>query len=84
MPLYFFDLKLDGRLYPDETGTELPDIYAVQHEAVRASGEMLRDMGGKFWDGSGWAMEVRDGKRRLLFTLHFSAEEHGTRQADEG
>ncbi len=76
MPRYFFDIQQDGRSDPDDLGTELPDIYAVQHEAVRASGEMLRDMGAKFWDVSAWAMEVRDEQQRLLFTLRFSAEEH--------
>ena len=76
MPRYFFHIK-DGHSAPDTTGTDLPDIYAAQSEAIRASGEMLREMGARFWNGSGWAMEVRDETGRLLFTLRFSAEEHG-------
>jgi hypothetical protein len=75
MPRYFFHVT-DGCSAPDLVGTELPDTYAAQVEAVRASGGMLRDVGGWFWDGPEWAMEVRDEMGRPLFTLHFSAEEH--------
>ena len=75
MPRYFFDIK-DGHSAPDLIGTELPDIYTAQAEAVRGSGEMLRDIGPRFWDGPEWAMVVKDEVGRHLFTLRFSAEEH--------
>jgi hypothetical protein len=75
MPRYFFDIT-DGHFDPDTEGTELPDIYAAPAEAIRASGEMLSDLGAKFWNGGEWKMEVRDEARRRLFTLRFSAEEH--------
>ena len=77
MPRYFFNI-MGGRCDPDLTGTDLPDIYAAQGEAIRASGEMLSEIGPRFWDGAGWAMEVKDEAGRRLFTLRFSAEEHGT------
>ena len=35
----------------DSEGTELRDIYAAQEEALRLSGELLREMDGKFWNG---------------------------------
>ena len=47
MPRYFFHV-IDSYSAPDTDGTELPDIYAAQHMAVRASGEILRDMGATF------------------------------------
>ncbi len=75
MPLYFFDIH-DGLFDPDPEGTELPDIYAAQAEAIRASGEMLRDLGAKFWNGTEWKMVVKDETSRPLFTLRFSATEH--------
>ena len=59
---------------PNE-GTDLPDIFAAQEEAIRMSGALLGEMGAKFWDGDEWSLEVTDGAGRLLFTLRFSAEE---------
>jgi hypothetical protein len=32
-------------------------------------------MGGKFWNGEEWSLEVTDEAGRILFTLRFSAEE---------
>ena len=74
MPRYFFHV-LDGYSTRDTDGTELPDIYAAQHMAIRTSGEILRDMGAKFWDGTEWRLEVSDDRGRVLFVLRFSAEE---------
>jgi hypothetical protein len=39
MPLFFFNV-LDGVSIPDDTGTELSDLYAARLEAVRYSGEL--------------------------------------------
>ena len=33
-------------------------------------------MGGKFWDGTDWKLEVADEHGQVLFVLRFSAEEH--------
>lgn len=74
MPRYFFHI-IDGRDVRDEDGTELADIYVAQTEAIRLSGELLRDMGGRFWDGTGWRLEVEDERAQVLFVLHFAAEE---------
>ena len=75
MPRYFFHI-IDGHSSRDDTGTELPDIYKAQAEAIKVSGAVIRDMGAKFWDGTSWKMEVTDELGQKLFTLHFSAEEH--------
>lgn len=69
MPRFFFHLK-DGYSVRDDEGTELPDIYTAQAEAIRMSGEILRDMGAKFWNGTEWSLEVAE----VLFVLRFSAE----------
>ncbi len=74
MPRYFFHVN-DGSSARDEDGTELPDIYAAQHMAIRASGEILRDMGAAFWNGTEWKLEVTDEHGQTLFVLRFSAEE---------
>ena len=74
MPRYFFHV-FDGVSTPDLEGTELADIYIAQSEAIRMSGEIMRDLGAKFWDGSDWRLEVTDADGRTLFIVRFSAEE---------
>ncbi len=74
MPRYFFHVQ-DGYSTSDTEGTELPDIYAAQHMAIRASGEILRDMGATFWNGTEWKLEVADEHGQILFVLRFSAED---------
>lgn len=74
MPRYFFHVH-DGTSTKDAVGTELPDIFAAQLEAIQTSGELLREMGHKFWDGTEWSMEVTNEAGRVLFVLRFSAEE---------
>ena len=74
MPRYFFHVH-DGSSFFDTEGTELPDIYTAQARAIRTAGEILRDMGAKFWDGLEWKMEVADERGQILFVLRFSAEE---------
>jgi hypothetical protein len=74
MPRYFFHV-IDGYTARDGEGTELPDIYAAQEQAIHMSGEILRDMGGKFWNGTEWKLEVTNEQGQILFALRFSAEE---------
>ncbi|MBL0403635.1 hypothetical protein JKG68_06610 [Microvirga aerilata] len=74
MPCYFFYMN-DGSSVRDAEGTELPDIYAAQDQAIRTSGEILRDRGAKFWNGTEWKLEVTDESDQVLFVLRFSAEE---------
>jgi hypothetical protein len=74
MPRYFFHGQ-DGYSIRDTQGTELPDIYEAQEQAIRTSGEILRDMGAKFWNGTEWELEVTDEHGQVLFILRFSAEE---------
>jgi hypothetical protein len=57
MPRYFFHVQ-DGYPSRDEDGTELPDVYTAQSEAISTSGEILRDMGAKFWDGTDWGWRL--------------------------
>ena len=74
MPRYFFHV-MDGYSARDTEGTELPDIYAAQDQAIRTSGEILRDMGAEFWNGTEWMLEVTDESDQILFVLRFSADE---------
>ena len=73
-PRYFFHVH-DGSSTRDREGTDLPDIYAAQEMAICTSGELLREMGAKFWDCLEWSLEVTDEAGRVLFTLRFSVQE---------
>ena len=74
MPRYFFNVY-DGYSSLDKDGTELSGIYTAQNEAIRLSGEILREEGGKFWNGTEWKLEVTDVSGAVLFILRFSAHE---------
>ena len=74
MPRYYFHTH-DGGSSPDLEGTECADIYVAQAEAIRMSGQIMRDLGAKFWDGQDWRLEVTDAEGRTLFIVRFSAEE---------
>ena len=74
MPRYFFNVY-DGYSELDTDGTELPDIYTAQSEAIRLSGEILREEGGRFWNNTEWKLEVADENGTILFVLTFSAHE---------
>jgi hypothetical protein len=74
MPRYFFHVH-DRRDLPDEDGADLPDLQAVRAEAIRAAGEMLRDLAGAF-TGEEWRMDVTDEEGRPVLVLRFSATEH--------
>ena len=65
--------------YPTRKGAELPNLSAVRTEALKASGEMLRDNKGEaeFWSGHDWMMNVQDEAGRPVLTLRFSGELHG-------
>jgi hypothetical protein len=69
---YFFDI--DGEP-ADTDGVDLVDINAVRAEAIRAAGEMLRDLDGALRRGE-WVMRVTDESRRPVLTLQFRAVEH--------
>ena len=77
MPRYYFHVR-DGRDYPDDEGTELPDLACRPDEALQTSGEMLRGNKGaaEFWSGDDWTMDVSDEARQPVLTLRFSGTLH--------
>jgi hypothetical protein len=76
VPRFFFHVR-DGVDLPDTEGTELPNLAAVRAEALKASGEMLRDYGGgDFWSGDDWTMNVHDEAGRPVLTLRFAGALH--------
>lgn len=73
MPRYFFNFK-DGELFLDREGIELASVEAARAQAVVASGEMLKDRAGRFWDGAEWRMWVTDEGGATVCALRFTAE----------
>ncbi|TPK07068.1 hypothetical protein FJ872_24260 [Mesorhizobium sp. B2-5-9] len=43
MALYYFDFDDNGTIFPDDEGTECPDLGAVKYEAIKALAEMTKD-----------------------------------------
>jgi hypothetical protein len=43
MPRYFFNLVYNGRAWPDEDGTELPDIEEVRVQALTILGNIAKN-----------------------------------------
>lgn len=62
MPRYHSQIR-DGRDFPDEHGTILPDLKAARRSAVVAMGEAIEDYSHEFWDHPGWEMQ---GARRCV------------------
>jgi hypothetical protein len=73
MPRYFFHV-VDGKEIIDHDGTELADVAAARAEAIVVSGEMLKDMGGKFWNTGEWQIRVTDEAGDRVCALTFSAD----------
>jgi uncharacterized protein DUF6894 len=59
MPRCFFHVH-DGSERPDMEGSEFAEIGQVRSEAVRLTGEILRDMDHRFWDRPEWTLTVTD------------------------
>jgi hypothetical protein len=73
MPRFFFHVA-DGKDILDTEGTELADFKEARAQAVVFSGELLRDLGGKFWNRSEWQLRVQDEAGAKVCTLTLSAD----------
>ena len=68
MPQFRFHLH-GGQVLPDTEDVVLPDLQAVQLEAVRKAGTLLSDQAQEFWQDPEWALDVTDDAGLVLFTL---------------
>ncbi len=76
MPKYFFMVRHGDQTSHQSDGIEFPDMGAVQLEATKSAGEILRDLSHPIEAGSEWRMEVVDEARKPLFSLRVIAELH--------
>ena len=73
MPRYFFHV-IDGHEMPDTVGTVLAGEAEARAEAIVVSGEMLKDLGGAFWNNGEWQVRVEDEAGNKVCALTFSAD----------
>jgi TATA-binding protein-associated factor Taf7 len=76
MPKYFFVVRQGDQTSDESDGIEFHDISAVQLEAIKSTGEILRDFNYPIEAGLEWRMEVVDEARKPLFSLRVIAELH--------
>ena len=76
MAKYFFVVRQGDQTSDESDGIEFHDITAVQLEAIKSTGEILRDLDFPIEAGSEWRMEVVDEARKPLFSLRIIAELH--------
>jgi hypothetical protein len=76
MPKYFFVFRQGDQTSHHSDEMEFPDIGAVQLEAIKSTGKMLRDLNYAIEAGSELRMEVVDEARKPLFSLRVIAEHH--------
>jgi hypothetical protein len=76
MAKYFFMVRHGNETSNHSDGIEFPDVGAVQLEAIKSTGEILRDFNYPIEPGSEWRMEVVDEARKPLFSLRVIAELH--------
>jgi hypothetical protein len=80
MSRYFFHV-MDGKVSADTNGKEFASLAAARVEAAATAGRMLADMEGIGWHtGREWIMTVADDLGRVVFTLTFSANDHGIKE----
>jgi hypothetical protein len=76
MPKYFFSVRHGDHTSEHEDGLDFPDIAAVQVEAIKSTGEILRDLDHALEAGSELRVEVADEARKPIFCLRVIAELH--------
>jgi hypothetical protein len=65
---------INGRHIIDDEGTEFAGLDEARAEAIVTSGEMLKDLGGKFWSNCEWQMRVTDEAGDKVCVLTFAAD----------
>jgi hypothetical protein len=76
MPKYFFSVRQGDYTSQHSDGIDFPDIAAVQVEATKSTGEILRDLNQALEAGSELRLEVADEARKPVFSLRVIAELH--------
>jgi hypothetical protein len=74
MNRYFFHVR-DGHTSLDTVGLECAGMDEVRAEALKATGEILKELGPEFWKHRAWSMWVTDESEATLLTLQLSVSQ---------
>ena len=74
MPRYFFNMH-GVRPSIDDVGDELRDDEAAWKEATLVTGEIFRDVDGRFRPEQEWSLEVTDEKRQPLYIIRINSKQ---------
>lgn len=74
MARYFFHV-VNGHMVVDQNGMECATIEDARAQAIRAAGEMLRELDTRNWPIGRWYMFVTDEGNKTRFRLAFEVEE---------
>ncbi|MDP8994433.1 MAG: hypothetical protein M3N07_05535 [Pseudomonadota bacterium] len=72
MHRFYFNIE-DGASLADTEGAELPDVQAARLEAVRLTGQILKDQPELLWERRDFEMHVTNEERLVLFTIQVLA-----------
>jgi hypothetical protein len=68
MPRFFFHAE-DGKSYPDEFGSELPDLEAARRKATLVMAELLKEEASDFLDTGRLRIAVMDAAGQVVIRL---------------
>ena len=74
MPRYYFHVE-NGVTIMDSTGTELASDADALNEAVKTSGEMMKDQGSGLWSGTEWSMLVMNSARSIVYRIRVAVDQ---------
>ncbi len=68
MPRYFFNIYHESPNI-DSVGEELPGDEIAWREATVITGELIRELNGRFQPGQQWRLEVMNEANELLYVI---------------
>ena len=71
MPTFHFHTRIDGHLFEDPDGSELPTLEAARAEALVAAREGFAELIKTGKAVGGRSLEIADGAGRVLATVTF-------------
>jgi hypothetical protein len=69
VPRFFFHTNNPLEPALQDEGLELETVHAARCKAVRYAGQLLCDVGERFWDTADFELSVTDDRGLILFTM---------------
>ena len=78
---YFHTNDPSERSVQDDVGMDFPTVHAAKCQAVVYTGQLLADVGEKFWDYADFELTVTDHRGLILFTMRVTGTEAPARSS---